>query len=96
MGVKTLETAVGTVQAEINDAKDTDGDTERNLSEEHQITVEQFKKLMVERRTSDGIMSKKVDKKVLKIQKDRVNEAIKYLKSKSTTETNNLIRATCV
>ena len=48
---------------------------------------------MVEERTGDGIMFKKVDKKLLKIQTDRVNESIKHLKSKSITETNNLIRA---
>ena len=43
-----------------------------------------------------GIMLKKVDKKVLKVQTDRVNEAIRYLKSKSITEKNNLIRAASV
>ena len=48
---------------------------------------------MVKGRTSDDIMFKKVDKKVLKVQTDRLNEAIKHLKSKSITETNNLIRA---
>ena len=48
---------------------------------------------MVEERTGGGITFKKVDKKVLKVQTDRANEAIKYLKSKSITETNNLIRA---
>ena len=51
---------------------------------------------MVEGRTGDGIMIKKVDKKVLKVQTDRVNEAIKYLKSKSITETNKLIRTASV
>ena len=56
------------------------------MSEEHQAIVEQLEKFMAEGRTSDGIMSKKVDKKVLKIKKDRVNEAIKYLKSKYLRE----------
>ena len=51
---------------------------------------------MAEGRTGDGIMFKKVDKKFLKVQQLRVNEAIKYLKSKSITETNNLIRAASV
>ena len=51
---------------------------------------------MVERRTGDGIMFKKVDKKFLKVQTDKVNEAIKYLKSKSITEANNLIQAASV
>ena len=51
---------------------------------------------MVEGRKSDGIMFKKVDKKVLKVQTDRVNKAINYLRSKSITEINSLIRAVSV
>ena len=39
---------------------------------------------------------RKWTKKVVKVQTDRVNEAIKYLKSKSITKTNNLIRAASV
>ena len=66
------------------------------MSEEHQVIVEQLKQVVVEGRTGDGIMFKKVDKKFLKVQTDRVNEVIKYLKSKSITETNNLIRAASV
>ena len=66
------------------------------MSEYHQAIVKQLKKIMVKGRTSDDIMFKKVDKKVLKVQTDRLNEAIKHLKSKSITETNNLIRAASV
>ena len=51
---------------------------------------------MVKGRTSNDIMFKKMYKKVLKVQTDRLNEAIKHLKSKSITETNNLIRAASV
>ena len=43
------------------------------------MNFEQLKKIMVEGRTGDGIILKKVDKKVLKVQTDSVNEAIKYL-----------------
>ena len=50
---------------------------------------------MVEGKTSDGIMFKKVDKKVLKAQTDKVNKVIKYLKS-NLIKTNNLIRAASV
>ena len=64
------------------------------MSEEHQVIVEQLKKIMVEGRT--GIMFKKVDKNILKVQTDRVNEAIKYLKSQNIAETNELIRAASV
>ena len=39
---------------------------------------------MLEGKTSDGIMFKKVDKKTLKLRTDRVNEAIKYFKSKKS------------
>ena len=48
---------------------------------------------MVEGRTGNGTILKKVDKTILKVQTDRVNEAIKYLKSNIITERNNLIRA---
>ena len=90
---ETVKTDVGLVEAEINDAEDSIGDTEGHLSEENQAIVKKLKKIMVKRTTSDGIMFKKVGKKV---QTDRVNEAIKYLKIKSITRTNNLIRAASV
>ena len=93
---ETVETDAGIGEEEMNDPEDSIGGTEGDLSEDHQIIVEQLKKIMVEGRTSDGIMFKKVDKKVLKIQTDRVNEMIKYSKSKNTTETNHLIRAVSV
>ena len=57
------------------------------MSEDHQVIVEQLKKIMVEGRKGDSIIFKKVDQKVLKIQINRVNEVIKFLKSKSITET---------
>ena len=62
------------------------------MSEEYRTTVEQLKEIIVEGRTDDGIMFKNVNKKVLKVQTDRVNDTIKYLKSKNITETNNLTR----
>ena len=51
---------------------------------------------MLEGKISDGIMFKKVDKKTMKSQTDRVNDAIKYFKSKNIIETNDLIKATSV
>ena len=44
----------------------------------------------------NGIMFKNMDKNILKSHTDRVYEAIKYLKSKSITERNNVIRAASV
>ena len=42
------------------------------------------------------IIFKKVDKKTMKVPTVEVNDAIKYFKSKSITETNNLIKAASV
>ena len=76
----TVEIDVRTVQEEIHDTEDSSSDPEVDLSEEHQMIVEQLKKIMLEGRTGNGIMFKKVDQKVLKVQADRVDEAITYLK----------------
>ena len=92
MDAETVETDVGRVEAEINDAEDSISDTEGDLSDK-QVIVEQLKKIMVKGRTRDCIMFRKIDKKFLKVQTGRVNEEIKYLKSKSIAETNNLIRS---
>ena len=93
---KTVETDVRTAEEKMNDTEDSIGDTEGDLNEKHRAIVEHLKKIMVEGRTGSDIMFKKVDKKVLKNQIDTVNKAIKYLKSKSITATNNLIRAASV
>ena len=50
----------------------------------------------MEGKTSDGIMFKNIDKETLKVQTDKVDDAIKYFKSKSITETNNLIKVASV
>ena len=93
---ETVEIDAGAGEEEINDAEDSIGDIEGDMNEEHRMIVEQLKEIMKEGRTCDGIMFKKVDRKVLKVQTNRVNEAIKYIKSKSITETNNLIKAASV
>ena len=48
---------------------------------------------MVEGRTGNGILFKKVEKQILKVQTDKVNEMIKYSKSNSIVEMSNLIRS---
>ena len=78
---------------EVNNNVIESDDTRDNLNDEHQKIVERLNEIMLEGKTSDGIMFKKVDKKTLKVQTDRVNDAIKYFKSKSITETNDLIKA---
>ena len=93
MEAETLETDIGTVEEEMNDAEDSIHDTKGGLSEEHRTIVEQLKKIMMEGETSESVMFNKVNKEGLKIQTNRRNEVIKYLKSESITETNSFIRA---
>ena len=44
-----------------------------NLNDEHRKIVERLDEIMLEGKRSDGIMLKKVDKKTLRVQTDRVN-----------------------
>ena len=67
-----------------------------NLNDDHGKIAERLNEIMLEGKTSDGIMFKKVDKKTLKVETDRVNDAIKYFKTKYITETNGLIKAASV
>ena len=60
------------------------------------VIVERLKKMIVEKRASEGIIFKKVGRKILKAQVDRVNEAVKYLGRNSITEKNSLIMAASV
>ena len=71
-------------------------DARHNLNDEHRNIVERLNEVMLKGKTSNGIMFKKVDRKTLKVQTNSVNDAIKYFKSKSMTETNDLIKATSV
>ena len=72
-----VETDNQTVEEEMTDAEDSISDTEGDLSQEYWTTVEQLNEIMMEKRTGVDIMFKKVDKKVLKVQTDIDNEAIK-------------------
>ena len=45
-GCRDSETDAGTVEKEINDAEDSIGDTEGDLSEEHRMIFEQLNKIM--------------------------------------------------
>ena len=79
-----------------NNVIDSVDDTRHNLNDEHRNIVERLNEIMLEGKINDGIMFKKVDKKTLNVQTDRVNDATKYFKSKSITETNDLTIASSV
>ena len=94
--VESVAEEIVNVEEVNNNVTDSVDDTRHTLNDEHQKIVELLNEIMLEGKTSDGIMFKKVDKKTLKVQTDRVNEAIRYFKIKNITETNDLIKAASV
>ena len=65
---EAAETDVRTVEEKTKNGDDSVGNNEGDSSEEFQTIIEQLKGIMVEGRTGDGFMFKKVNKKVLKVQ----------------------------
>ena len=94
--VESVAEEIVNVEEVNNNVIESVDDTRHNLNDEHRKIVERLNEIMLEGKTSDGIMFKKVDKKTLKVQTDRINDGIKYFKSKSITETNDLIKAASV
>ena len=94
--VESVAEEIVNVEEVNNNVIDSVDDTRHNLNDEHRKIVEQLNEIMLEGRTSDCIMFKKVDKKTLKVHIDRVNDAIKYFKSKNIKEINELIKAASV
>ena len=94
--VELVAEEIVNVEEVNNNVIDSIDDTRHTLNDEHRKIVERLKGLILEGKTSDRIMFKKIDKKTLKVQTDGVNEAIKYFKSKNITETIDLIKAASV
>jgi len=91
-----VETVIENVEEESADVEHSLDDTEDNICEETGMIVEQLKKIIVEKKSSEGIIFNKVGRMVLKAQVDRVNEAVKYLNSNTIAEINSLVVATSV
>ena len=91
--VEPVAEEIVNVEEVNNNVIDSVDDTRHTLNYEHRKIVERLNEIMLEGKTSDDIMLRKVDKKKLKVQTDRVNEAIKYFKIKNITEKNDLIKA---
>ena len=66
------------------------------VSQENKQIMDRLKQIMLEGRTSDGILFKEVNKRSLRAQTDRVNSVMKFVKTKSITETNKLNNAASV
>ena len=91
--IESVAEEIVNIEEVNNNVIDSVDDTRHNLNDEHRKIVERLNEIMLEGKTSDGIMFKKVDKKTLKLQTDRVNDLIKYFESENITETNDLIKA---
>ena len=76
--VESVAEEIANVEEVNNNVINIVDDTRHNLNDEHRKIVERLNEIMLEGKTSDGIMFKKVDKKILKVQTDRINDAIKY------------------
>ena len=94
--VESVAEEIVNVEEVNNNVIDKVDDTRHTLYDEHRKIVEQLNEIMLGKKTCDSIMFKKEDKKTMKVQTYRVNEAIKYFKSKKITETNDLIKAASV
>ena len=94
--VESVAEEIVNIEEVNNNVIDSVDDTGHNLNDEHQKIVERLNEILLEGKPSDGIMFKQIDKKTLKVQTDRVNDTIRYFKSKNITETNDLIKAASV
>ena len=67
-----------------NNFIDSVDDTSHNLNDKHRKIVERLNEIMLEGKTSDGVMFKKVDKKTLKVQTDEFMMRLSILKAKTS------------
>ena len=77
---------------EVVDVEENDDE----ISQENKQVVDRLKQIILQGRTSDGILFKKVNKRSLRAQTERVNSVMKFVKTKNITETNKLINAASV
>ena len=82
--VESVAEEIVNVEEVNNNVIDSVGDTRHNLNDEHRKIVERLNEIMLEGKTSDGIMFKKVDKKTLKVQTDELMMRLNILKAKTS------------
>ena len=69
--VESVAEEIVNIEEVNNNVIDSVDDTRHTLNDEHRKIVEQLNEIMLEGKTNDGIMFKKVDKKTLKVQRYR-------------------------
>ena len=72
------------------------GEDYDDMSQENRNIVAQLKQIILEGRTSDGIIFKKVNKRSQRAQTERANSVVNFVKTKNITETNKLLNAASV
>ena len=82
--VESVAEEIVNVEEVNNNVIDSVDDTRHNLNDEHRKIVERLNEIMLERKTSNGIMFKKVDKKTLKVQIDELMMRLSILKAKAS------------
>ena len=82
--VESVAEEIANVEEVNNNVIDSVDDTRHNLNDEHRKIVERLNEIMLERKTSNGIMFKKVDKKTLKVQIDELMMRLSILKAKAS------------
>ena len=63
------------------------------ISQKNKQIVDRLKQIILDCKTSDGILLKKVNKRSPRAQTVRVNSVVKFVKTKNITDTNKLINA---
>ena len=82
--VESVAEEIANVEEVNNNVIDSVDDTRHNLNDEHRKIVERLNEIMLEGKTSDGVMFKKVDKKTLKVQTDELMMRLSILKAKTS------------
>ena len=82
--VESVAEEILNVEEVNNNFIDSVDETSHNLNDKHRKIVERLNEIMLEGKTSDGIMSKKVDKNALKVQADELMMRLNILKAKTS------------
>ena len=91
------------INEDVNEALTDENELQFEEVEEHgeatqdeREIIERIKEIIRTGKTSEGLMFKKIDRKTIKNKTEKVNSAIRFLKTSNITQTNNLIRAASV
>ena len=82
--VESIAEEIVNVEEVNNNVTDSVDDTRHTLNDEHRKIVERLNEIMLEGKTSDGIMFKKLDKKTLRFKQIELMRRLGILKAKTS------------